>query len=99
MVNGYDMTITEPSSDGPAPAAFPPGATPGFTGHRTDDDLGLAELWGQMYDPTLGRFLTPDPTVPVLHFSQSWNPYSQRAPAHASDPGAGPPPRLARKVT
>src|SRR5690606_21996591 len=28
------------------------------------------------YDPKLGRFLTPDPTVPAPHFSQSWNPYS-----------------------
>jgi hypothetical protein len=29
-----------------------------------------------MYDPRLGRFLTPDPIIAAPHFSQSWNPYS-----------------------
>jgi uncharacterized protein RhaS with RHS repeats len=31
---------------------------------------------GRIYDPQLGRFLTPDPFVPSPTFSQSWNRYS-----------------------
>ncbi len=33
----------------------------GFTGHEHDDDLGLVDMGGRIYDPALGRFLTPDP--------------------------------------
>jgi hypothetical protein len=31
---------------------------------------------GRIYDPKLGRFLTPDPIVPRPLFGQSWNGYS-----------------------
>ena len=31
---------------------------------------------GRIYDPTLGRFLTPDPLVQAPHYSQSWNRYT-----------------------
>jgi hypothetical protein len=33
-------------------------------------------LKGRLYDPHLGRFLSPDPFVSRPHFSQSWNKYS-----------------------
>ncbi|MDC0746392.1 RHS repeat-associated core domain-containing protein [Polyangium mundeleinium] len=33
----------------------------GFTGHRHDDDLGLINMRGRVYDPGTRRFLTPDP--------------------------------------
>jgi RHS repeat-associated protein len=48
----------------------------GFTGHEDDEELGLVNLKGRLYDPHLGRFLSPDPFVSRPHFSQSWNKYS-----------------------
>jgi RHS repeat-associated protein len=33
----------------------------GFTGHEQDDELGMINMRGRMFDPRLGRFLTPDP--------------------------------------
>ncbi|WP_052376710.1 FG-GAP-like repeat-containing protein, partial [Chondromyces apiculatus] len=40
----------------------------GFTGHEDDDELGLVNMKGRIYDPKLGRFLTPDPVV-----AQPWS--------------------------
>src|SRR5690606_24503132 len=34
------------------------GILTGFTGHEHDEDLGLIDMGGRIYDPTLGRFLT-----------------------------------------
>ncbi|XXY17780.1 RHS repeat-associated core domain-containing protein [Sorangium sp. So ce216] len=50
--------------------------TRGFTGHEDDDELGLVNMRGRMYDPVIGRFLTPDPLVPNPLFGQSFNPYT-----------------------
>ncbi|MFT3768646.1 MAG: FG-GAP-like repeat-containing protein [Minicystis sp.] len=58
------------------PAAFSPVTTKGFTGHEGDEELGLVNMKGRVYDPKLGRFLTPDPIVSAPYFGQSWNPYS-----------------------
>ncbi|MFI5492374.1 FG-GAP-like repeat-containing protein [Actinoplanes sp. NPDC051859] len=35
----------------------------GFTGHQQDTDLGLIDTGGRLYDPVLGRFLSPDPVL------------------------------------
>jgi RHS repeat-associated protein len=35
--------------------------THGYTGHNDDPDLGLIDMKGRVYDPTLARFLTPAP--------------------------------------
>ncbi|MGE6763456.1 RHS repeat-associated core domain-containing protein [Corallococcus interemptor] len=35
----------------------------GFQGHSMDDESGLVDLGGRVYDPGLGVFLTPDPVV------------------------------------
>ncbi|MFY2560891.1 RHS repeat-associated core domain-containing protein [Corallococcus terminator] len=48
----------------------------GFTGHEEDDELGLINMKGRMYDPKLGRFLSPDPVVQAPLFGQSLNRYS-----------------------
>ncbi|WP_437962692.1 RHS repeat-associated core domain-containing protein (plasmid) [Sorangium sp. So ce119] len=60
----------------PAPASFTSKTTQGFTGHESDDELGLVNMKGRMYDPRIGRFLTTDPIVSFMFFGQSWNPYS-----------------------
>ncbi|MFB1484325.1 RHS repeat-associated core domain-containing protein [Corallococcus sp. RDP092CA] len=48
----------------------------GFTGHETDEELGLINMKGRIYDPQLGRFLSPDPYLPAPRTSQSLNRYS-----------------------
>ncbi|MFO0591159.1 MAG: FG-GAP-like repeat-containing protein [Polyangiaceae bacterium] len=48
----------------------------GFTGHRHDDELGLIDMRGRVYDPAQKRFLSPDPHVTGPLFGQSYNRYS-----------------------
>jgi RHS repeat-associated protein len=48
----------------------------GFTGHEHLDEFGLINMNGRMYDPIVGRFLSPDPYVQAPDFSQSFNRYS-----------------------
>jgi RHS repeat-associated protein len=59
---------------GPGPWAAK--TTVGFTGHESEEDFGLVNMKGRIYDPRVGRFLTTDPLVSHPGFSQSWNPYS-----------------------
>ena len=47
----------------------------GFTDHEHLDRLGLIHMNGRIYDPELGRFLSPDPFVQGAT-SQFWNRYS-----------------------
>ena len=60
----------------------------GFTGHRHDDELGLIDAKGRVYDPAQKRFLTPDIYVPDPLSSQSYNRYSYVAnnPLRYTDP-------------
>ena len=48
----------------------------GFTGHEHLDALELIHMNGRVYDPVIGRFLSPDPFVQAPLFSQSLNRYS-----------------------
>ena len=48
----------------------------GFTRHEHLDRTGLVHMNGRMYDPRLGRFLSPDPIVGDPTSSRSWNFYS-----------------------
>ena len=48
----------------------------GFTGQESENEAGLVNMKGRMYDPKVKRFLTMDPLVSHPSFSQSWNPYS-----------------------
>ncbi|WP_437570485.1 RHS repeat-associated core domain-containing protein [Sorangium sp. So ce542] len=66
-----------PTWESAAPGWF--GSSPvrqGFTGHEGDGELGLINMRGRMYDPVIGRFLTPDPLVANPLSGQSLNPYS-----------------------
>lgn len=47
-----------------------------YTGHELDDELGLVNMRGRMYDPRLGRFLSPDPVVVDMGRSQAFNAYA-----------------------
>ncbi|WP_437490358.1 RHS repeat-associated core domain-containing protein [Sorangium sp. So ce1014] len=71
------------------PASFSSETTQGFTGHESDDELGLVNLKGRIYDPRIGRFLTTDPIVSIPAFGQRWKPYTYvlNNPLAYVDPG------------
>lgn len=48
----------------------------GFTGHEHLTWFGLVNMNARLYDPLLGRFLSPDPYVQAPDFSQNFNRYS-----------------------
>jgi RHS repeat-associated protein len=48
----------------------------GFTAHEHLEDFNLVNMNGRMYDPVVGRFLSPDPIVQAPDFTQGFNPYS-----------------------
>ena len=48
----------------------------GFTGHEMDDEIGLINMNARMYDPVLGRFLSPDTYVQFPDNAQSYNRYT-----------------------
>ncbi len=60
----------------------------GYTGHEHLNEFGLINMNGRMYDPNVGRFLSPDPFVQAPDFSQSFNRYSYciNNPLKYSDP-------------
>jgi RHS repeat-associated protein len=64
-------------------------ATPrGYTEHEHLDNLGLIHMNGRVYDPVLGRFLSPDPVIQDPYDSQSLNRYSyvRNNPLRFTDP-------------
>ncbi len=49
----------------------------GFTGHEhLPAVFGLIDMNGRMYDPVLGRFLSPDPYVQAPDYAQNFNRYA-----------------------
>ena len=48
----------------------------GYTGHEHLTVFGLINMNARLYDPALGRFLSPDPYVQAPDFSQNFNRYS-----------------------
>ena len=61
----------------------------GYTGHEHLDRTGFIHMNGRLYDPQLGRFLSPDPIVAAPGSRQSWNSYSyvSNSPLSFVDPG------------
>jgi len=48
----------------------------GYTGHEHLPMFGLINMNARLYDPVIGRFLSPDPYVQAPYFSQNFNRYS-----------------------
>ena len=73
---------------GKPPGALTNGTALGFTGHLGDEELGLVFMRGRVYDPKLGRFLTPDPFVTRVLSGQNWNRYAyvENNPLNYTDP-------------
>ena len=60
----------------------------GFTAHEHLDELDYVHMNGRVYDPDIGRFVSPDPTVPHPLDLQSFNRYSyaRNNPLNLLDP-------------
>lgn len=90
-VLGYDAWGARRNPDGTAaPSAsfdVPVGGRE-FTGQEQIPDVGLVNMNGRLYDPALGRFLSPDPNVQFVADLQSYNRYSyaQNNPLRYTDP-------------
>lgn len=48
----------------------------GYTGHEHWNQFGLIDMNGRMYDPIVGRFLSPDPYVQAPENPQNYNRYA-----------------------
>jgi len=48
----------------------------GFTGHKHIDEIGIIDMGGRVFDPTIARFLSADPYIQSPDNSQSLNRYS-----------------------
>ena len=60
----------------------------GFTDHEHLSRTGFVHMNGRVYDPRLGRFLSPDPVVANPFHSQGWNRYAyvRNRPLSFTDP-------------
>src|SRR5207253_8211047 len=90
-VLGYDAWGARRNPDESAAnwASFtPPVGNREFTGHEQIPDVGLINMNGRVYDPVLGRFLSPDPHVQFVANLQSYNRYSYvlNNPLSSTDP-------------
>jgi len=50
--------------------------TRGFTGHEQLDAVGLVHMNGRIYEPVIGKMMSPDPSVPNPIDGQAYNRYS-----------------------
>ncbi|MGH6870027.1 MAG: FG-GAP-like repeat-containing protein [Rhizomicrobium sp.] len=48
----------------------------GFTGHEEMTDLCLVNMNARIYDPAIGRFMSPDDLIPDAYNGQSYNRYT-----------------------
>ncbi|MFJ4670190.1 polymorphic toxin-type HINT domain-containing protein [Kitasatospora purpeofusca] len=72
---------------GVQPNAFAWAGTKGFVGGSKDDTTGFTNLGARQYDPSTGRFISPDPILDATN-PQQWNgyAYSENDPINLSDP-------------
>ncbi|MFZ5942320.1 MAG: RHS repeat-associated core domain-containing protein [Bacteroidota bacterium] len=68
--------IPRDPSDWSETAENPLYADIGFTGHEDLAEFKLINMSGRVYDPVLGRFLSPDPYIQVPEFPWGFNRYS-----------------------
>jgi RHS repeat-associated protein len=60
----------------------------GFTDHEHLNRTGFIHMNGRVYDPRIGRIVSPDPFVQAPYFSQSYNRYAYvfNSPMSSTDP-------------
>jgi RHS repeat-associated protein len=69
---GGRINPTNPTVAGAAPADV----TDGFTDQQHDDEFGLIDFQGRVYDPSIARFVSPDPLTANSLSSQGFNRYT-----------------------
>ncbi|MEI9988950.1 MAG: RHS repeat-associated core domain-containing protein [Rhizomicrobium sp.] len=86
----YDAWGRRRNSDGTDNAAcsITSTTTRGYTGHEMLDSICEINANARIYDPTLGRFMSPDSTIPDPFNGQSFNRYSyvMNNPLSMTDP-------------
>ena len=60
----------------------------GYTGHEHLDRTGFIHMNGRLFEPTIARFMSPDPHVQAPGYSQNWNrlSYVLNSPLSFTDP-------------
>lgn len=81
---GQRVDAYDPTTAGAAPADV----TLGYGSHEAEDSLGLINMGGRHYDPSLRRFITPDPLGGSLRGSHATNRFSYvvNSPLALTDP-------------
>lgn len=85
--DGQGSPVAEADSAGNVTATFdytPYGSTllgaqqngPGYTGHVADPDTALTYMQARYYDPSMGRFLSVDPVIPMAGQMSSFGTYA-----------------------
>jgi RHS repeat-associated protein len=84
----YDPFGRRADLTGQATSVGVPDVQVGFTGQQMDDDLGLINMRGRIYDPVQRRFLSMDPHVTNPLNALSYNPYTYvlNSPTNGTDP-------------
>jgi len=67
-----DSATWQAFNNTPPPALY----SRGYTMHEHLAHFGLIDMKGRVYDPLVGRFLSPDPFIQAPEFSLSFNRYS-----------------------
>jgi RHS repeat-associated protein len=70
---GREVNDRHPAQD---IAALPPLLSRAFTGHEQDQEGGLINMGGRVYDPNAAHFLTPDPVLSYPFASAAHDPYA-----------------------
>ena len=82
LVEEYSYDAWGRMKDPESGLPYIPGSEPelmlgrGYTGHEHLTWFGLINMNARLYDPVLGRFLSPDPFVQMPDFTQNFNRYS-----------------------
>jgi RHS repeat-associated protein len=86
--NGSALTQAFDHFGAPLDAPNPALTRAGFTGHQHDNDFGLIDMKGRIYDPLAGRFMSADPITQAPFWSQGLNRYAYvfNDPVNLTDP-------------
>ena len=84
----YDAWGQRRSADTWLPATITAYEQRGYTGHEHLDDIGIIHMNGRIYDPRLGRMLSPDPVTQAPENGQNYNryTYAYNNPLNYTDP-------------
>jgi len=85
---GFDAFGKPRNPDGTTASIVALQTTRGYTGHEMDAESGLINMNARLYDPNLGRFISPDTMIPDAGNMQEYNRYTyvKNNPLSYTDP-------------